>query len=117
MKHLFFLVLVISITFSVFCQSFQLPGDGLWYRIARKGGEHAYLKYQYSHSTAHNPFLATGEFIFINARGYAIQEHHTMGYQAWNQPHFAIVNYGNHSELWVKATSGVSSGKFIITNF
>ena len=96
--------------------SFNLPGDGNWYRIGRYGGRHAFIVYKYSHPTAHNPSICTGEIFFINARPYAIQNHHTMGYQQWNQPQFAILNLGNFTEVWVKASEGAEIGNFIISD-
>lgn len=114
MKTITCLLLLSLIGFSSFSQSFTLPGDGKWYRVATKGGRHAFIEYYYSHATAHNPSIAKGEIAFINARSYIIQEHQTMGYSAWNQPQFAIINFGNQTELWVKATSGVNTGTFEI---
>jgi hypothetical protein len=96
-------------------QSFTLPGDGNWYLVATKSGRHAIIEYTYNHPTAHNPSIVRGRIQFINAKTFLVQDHHTMGYNAWNQPQFAIINKGNSSELWVKSTSGISSGVFEIT--
>ncbi len=96
--------------------SYSIPGDGNWYRIAKYGGAHAYISYKYNHRTAHNPSVSTGEILFINSQSCAIQNHHTMGYHAWGQPQFAIVNHGNQTELWIKATNGVTNSTFTITD-
>lgn len=37
-----------------------------------------------------------------------------MGYQAWNQPQFALINFSSFTELWVKAAPGVINGNFTI---
>lgn len=95
--------------------SFSLPGDGKWYRLATMGGRHAYFEYIYSHGTGNNPSISTGEVDFINAQNFMVQHHQTMGYQAWNQPQFALINFGDWSEVWVKATNGVDAGTFTIT--
>ncbi len=117
MKKITSLILLAGFSMLAWGQSsFSLKGDGNWYRLGRYGGRHAYIAYKYSHSTAHNPSIATGEILFINAKSYAIQNHHTMGYGKWNQPQFAVINLGNYSELWVKATEGVAGGSFIITD-
>ena len=39
-----------------------------------------------------------------------------MGYQQWNQPQFAILNLGNFTEVWVKASEGAEIGNFIISD-
>lgn len=117
-KHsqiLLFLILLFS-SFSVFSQSFTLPSDGKWYLIATVGGRHAFIEYIYDHTTGHNPSITKGEIQFINAKTYIIQKHQTMGYFSWNQPQFAVINKGNISELWIKATTGINSGVFEITN-
>ena len=114
MKNITCLIIFVLTGFSSFSQSFTLPGDGNWYRVAAKGGRHAFIEYYYSHATAYNPSITKGEIIFINSKSFIIQEHQTMGYSTWNQPQFAIINYGNITELWVKAASGVSSGTFEI---
>lgn len=106
-----FILLSYQLTFS---QSFNLPGDGKWYRIATYGGQHAHLEYTYTHPTGNNPSIATGEIDFINAQNFMVQHHQTMGYWAWNQPQFALINFGNSSEVWVKATDGVWTGVFNI---
>jgi hypothetical protein len=117
MKRLITLILYGLIFSSVIGQnSFTISGDGNWKRIGRYGGRHAYIEYKYSHATSHNPAISTGEILFINAKSYAIQNHHTMGYSGWNQPQFAIINYGNYTELWVKASEGVGNGNFTITD-
>ena len=114
MKTIACLMLLSLLGLSAFSQSFTLPGDGKWYRVASNASGHAYIEYYYKHLTAHNPSIAKGEISFINARNFIIQKHQTMGYVAWNQPQFAIINFGNQTELWVKATSGVNSGTFEI---
>ena len=96
--------------------SFSLPGDGNWYRIAKYGGAHAYMSYKYRHRTAHNPSIATGEILFINAKSHSIQNHHTMGYNKWGQPQFALINLGNTTEIWAKASQGVTNSIFTITD-
>ncbi|HAS47645.1 MAG TPA: hypothetical protein DCS93_44620 [Microscillaceae bacterium] len=117
-KQTFFTTLL---TFSFFAQasaqSFNLPGDGNWYLVASMGGRHAFIEYVYNHATAHNPSIAKGEIHFINAKTYAIQRHQTMGYGAYNQPQFAVINFGNNTQLWVKATPGVSAGTFEILRY
>jgi len=109
-----FLILLFS-GFSIFSQSFTLPSDDKWYLVATMGGRHAYIEYIYDHTTAHNPSITKGEIQFINAKTYIIQKHQSMGYSSWNQPQFAVINKGNISELWVKATTGINSGAFEIT--
>lgn len=81
--------------------SFSLPGDGKWYRLATMGGRHAYFEYIYSHGTGNNPSISTGEVDFINAQNFMVQHHQTMGYQAWNQPQFALINFGDWSDVIV----------------
>ncbi|WP_075602656.1 hypothetical protein [Saccharicrinis aurantiacus] len=116
MKKLLLIALLGIMAISTYAQtSFDLPGDGKWHRVGKATGGHAHLKYTYAQYTSNNPSLATGEFIFINAKNGAIQNHHTMGYSAWNQPMFAIINTGTYSELWVRANNGVQTGKFTIT--
>lgn len=110
---LFLLFAVLTLLgFQSFSQSFTLPGDGKWYLVATVGGRHAYLEYIYDQTTAHNPSISKGEIQFINAKSFVIQEHQTMGYNAANQPQFALINKGNTSELWIKATEGISPGVF-----
>ena len=116
MKNLFLsLIMLVAIVNTANAQSFTLPGDGDWYLVATKGGRHAVIEYTYSHSTAHNPSIASGRIQFINAKTFMIQDHQTMGYNAWNQLQFAVINKGNTSELWVRSTAGVNSGVFEIT--
>jgi len=111
---------IISITlfltaFGSFAQSsFQLPGDGNWYKVAYIAGQHGYIDYIYWHATGNNPSMTKGEIEFINSLSYTIQHHQTIGYSAWNQPQFAYLNFGSYSELWVKATNGVNTGTFQI---
>ncbi|MBN2744290.1 MAG: hypothetical protein JXR39_10390 [Marinilabiliaceae bacterium] len=95
--------------------SFYLAGDGNWHRVAYIGGHHAYFSYQYTHPTGHNPSIVKGDFLFINAKSYIIQNQHTMGYGQWNQPQFAILNFGDYSELWVRPTKGVATGVFRVS--
>ncbi len=114
-KVLFFLILSFS-SFSMLSQSFTLPSDDKWYLIATMGGRHALIEYIYDHTTSHNPSMTKGEIQFINAKTYIIQKHQTMGYGSWNQPQFAVINKGNISELWIKATTGINSGTFQVTN-
>jgi len=95
-------------------QSFTLHGDGKWYRVATMGGDHSYFEYLYSHPTGNNPSITSGEIDYINAQNFMVQHHQTMGYQTWNQPQFALINFGNASEVWVKATPGVADGSFTI---
>jgi hypothetical protein len=110
------IVLIVICTCSLAQSNFSLKGDGNWYKIARSAGRHSYIEFKYSHSTAHNPSIVTGEIFFINAKSYAIQNSQTMGYGKCNQPQFAIINYGNWSELWIKAAEGVNQGIFTITD-
>ena len=93
-------------------QSFTLPSDGNWYRIATMSGRHAYIQYVYSHNTGHNPSILKGEIEFINARSYMIHQSQSMGYGTWNQPQFALINKSNVTELWIKASANVNSGPF-----
>jgi len=97
-------------------QSFALPGDGNWYRVATMGGGHAHLKYLYSQETPHNPSITSGEIDFINSVNGMVQHHQTTGYSAWNQPQFALINYGDRGDLWVKATNGVMTGAFRVVS-
>lgn len=113
-KNLLLLVLLL-LAKAAFPQSFYLPGDGKWYRVASYGGQHAHLEYTYSHPTGNNPSIATGEIDFINFVNYTIQHHQTMGYSAWNQPQFALLNFIDYSEIWVKATNNTWAGVFNIT--
>lgn len=115
MKKFIYSLLLMAGSIVASGQSFTLPGDGSWYLVATKGGRHAIVEYTYSHSTAHNPSITRGKIQFINAKTFLIQDHQTMGYNAWNQPQFAVINKGNSSELWVKATPGVNAGLFEIT--
>ncbi len=108
----FFTLFLLKVALS---QSFPLVGDGRWYRVAVYGGQHAHFEYTYSQPTGNNPSIATGEFDFINFVNYTIQHHQTMGYAAWNQPQFALVNHIDYSEIWVKATNGLGAATFTIT--
>ena len=116
MKQILILVLTLLSICSFAQSSFSLPGDNNWYKVATIGGQHGYLDYIYWHATAHNPSVAKGEVHFINSQNYAVQRHQTMGYGAWNQPTFALLNFGGTSELWVKATNGVATGTFKVNN-
>ncbi len=108
----FFILFFFEVALS---RSFSLVGDGRWYRVANYEGQHAHFEYTYSQPTGNNPSITTGEFDFINFVNYTIQHHQTMGYSAWNQSQFALLNFINYSEVWVKATNGVSNGTFTIT--
>lgn len=99
---------------SLLAQSFNLPGDGNWYRIAAIGGAHTQFEYIYSHRTAHKPSIVTGEVQFINSQSILVQQHHAMGYSEANLPQFALINYGNESQVWIKAYPGVDTGTFTI---
>lgn len=99
---------------SLLAQSFNLPGDGNWYRVASIGGAHAQFEYIYAHTTAHQPSIVTGEVQFINSQSILIQQHHAMGYSQSNLPQFALINYGNESQVWIKAYPGVNTGNFTI---
>jgi len=110
-------IVILTITSSVqlLSQKFNLPSDNRWYQVATVSGRHAFIEYIYSHPTANNPSIVKGSIQFINSQTHIIQEQQSMGYGSWNQPQFAIVNLGSSSELWVKATSGISnSGEFEI---
>ncbi|WP_407428013.1 hypothetical protein [Arcticibacter sp.] len=109
---LLFITLVSS--FKVKAQTFSLPGDGRWYKVGTAAGTHGYLEYVYQHLTSNNGSLSSGELTFINYKDLLIQHHQTMGYQAWNQPQFAIINFSSSTELWVKAAPGVINGNFTI---
>ncbi len=115
-----FLILTFFVTLNICAQeTFSLPGDGNWYQIGKVSGRHAYLKYKYSHSTAYNPSISEGEIFFINCRETAVQHHQTMGYGNCNQLQFAVINKcsNGYSELWVKASEGVSPANFILTDY
>jgi hypothetical protein len=105
------LLLIRTLSFS---QQFSLPGDGKWYKVASIGGQHGYFEYTYSHPTGHNPSISHGGIQFINAMNITVQHHQTMGYSAWNQLQFSLLNFTHWSEIWVKATPGVVSGIFKI---
>lgn len=95
--------------------TFSLP-VGSWHKIATVGGQHASFEYMYSQAAAYNPSIAKGEIHFINSQNFSIQHHQTMGYAAWRQPKFALVNNGGTSEIWVKAGTDASPGNFVISN-
>jgi len=114
LKKVGFILLLLFISHDTLAQSFTLPGDGKWYRVANFGGRHAHFEYIYAHGTGNNPSLATGTITFINARNLLVQHHQTMGYQAWNEPQFALINFGGNSEVWVRATAGVDAAPFTI---
>ena len=95
--------------------SFSLPGDGKWYKLCTMGGTHAHVEYIYYHTTGNNPSIATGQFDFINSQNFMVQHHQSMGYQAWNQIQFALINFGGTSEVWIRATTGVDAGTFTVT--
>jgi hypothetical protein len=40
-----------------------------------------------------------------------------MGYAAWLQPQFALLNLGGESQIWVKAAIGADLGVFKVSNF
>ena len=101
---------------SIYAQSFNLPGDGNWYRVTSTGGAHGKFEYIYSQRTAHKPSIVTGEVQFINSQSILVQEHHSMGYSESNLPQFALINFGNSSEVWIKAFPGVATGVFSITS-
>jgi len=115
-KILLVLVLSLLVTSASAQYSFSLPGDGNWYRVATAGGMHAHFEYQYAHNTGNTPSVCSGEIDFINAQNFTIQQHQTMGYAYWDQPQFALLNFGNTSEIWVKATTGVDAGTFTVTH-
>lgn len=114
MKKILLTVFCFFIVTTALSQSFTLHGDGKWYRVATMGGDHSYFEYLYSHPTGNNPSITSGQIDYINAQNFMVQHHQTMGYQSWNQPQFALINFGNTSEVWVKATPGVADGSFTI---
>ncbi len=114
MKHEFLFLLVLLKT--AYAQTFTLPSNGNWYLVATMGGNHGHFEYIYNHATGNNPSIASGEIDFINAENFMFQHHTTMGYQAWNQPQFALINYGDTSQVWVKATIGVDADNFTVLN-
>jgi len=114
MKKILLVVSCFLIVTNALSQSFTLHGDGKWYRVATMGGDHSYFEYLYSHPTGNNPSITSGEIDYINSQNFMVQHHQTMGYQTWNQPQFALINFGNTSEVWVKATPGVADGSFTI---
>ena len=117
MKQLYLLIITLfSAIMSLSAQQFSLPGDGKWYLVAKVGGMHSAFEYTYTHTTAHMPSLVSGKFQFINSQNFAIQEHHSMGYNAWLQPQFALLNLGAESQIWVKAALGADLGVFKISN-
>ncbi|CAH0277473.1 hypothetical protein SRABI27_04837 [Pedobacter sp. Bi27] len=117
MKHLYLLIITLfSAIMSLSAQQFSLPADGKWYLVAKVGGMHSAFEYTYTHTTAHTPSLVSGKFQFINSQSFAIQEHHSMGYNAWLQPQFALLNLGAESQIWVKAALGADLGTFKISN-
>lgn len=112
-----FLVIVLTIaffSFSLSAQTFDLPGNGNWYRVAVIGGAHGQFEYIYSQRSAHKPSIVTGEIQFINSQNVLVQQHHSMGYSESNLPQFALINFGNSSEVWIKAFPGVATGVFSI---
>jgi len=114
-----FLIVVLTIAFfssSLSAQSFNLPGDGNWYRVTSIGGAHGQFEYIYSQRSAHKPSIVTGEIQFINSQSILVQEHHSMGYSESNLPQFALINFGNSSEVWIKAFPGVETGVFSLIN-
>lgn len=113
-RILFAILLSIISAQSLFAQTFNLPGDGNWYRVATVGGAHAQFEYIYSHTTAHQPSIVTGEIQFINSQSILVQQHHAMGYSQSNLPQFALINFGNESQVWIKAYPGVDTGNFTI---
>jgi hypothetical protein len=118
MKHLYILFIALLCgTLNLSAQQFSLPADGKWYLVAKVGGLHSEFEYTYQHTTAHTPSLVSGKFHFINSQNFSIQEHHSMGYNAWLQPQFALLNLGGESQIWVKATVGADLGIFKVSNF
>jgi len=118
MKHLYILIITLfSTIMSLSAQQFSLPADGKWYLVAKVGGLHSEFEYTYKHTTAHTPSLVSGKFQFINSQNFSIQEHHSMGYNVWLQPQFALLNLGGESQIWVKATVGADLGIFKVSNF
>ncbi|NTD97001.1 hypothetical protein G6M26_06540 [Agrobacterium tumefaciens] len=115
-RILFAILLSITSAQSLFAQTFNLPGDGNWYRVTSIGGAHGEFKYIYSHHTANRPAMLTGEIQFINSQSMLIQQQHSMGYADSNLPQFALINFGNVSEVWIKAFPGVATGEFTITS-
>jgi len=115
MKKILLLLAVILFSKVASSQSFSLPGNGNWYRVATIVGSHSHLEYIYSQGTPSNPSVATGEIDFINSVSFMVQHHQSMGFWAWNQPQFAVINFGDRSDMWVKSTNGVATGTFTIT--
>lgn len=95
---------------------FNLPPDNKWYLIAEMSGRHGSFEYVYSHTAPNNPSFVKGAIRFINARNITMQTHQSMGYYTWNQPQFALLNLGNVSQMWVKASTTAETGAFIIRN-
>jgi hypothetical protein len=95
---------------------FNLPPDNKWYLIAEMSGRHGSFEYVYSHTMPNNPSFVKGAIRFINARNITMQTHQSMGYYTWNQPQFALLNLGNVSQMWVKASTTAETGAFIIRN-
>ncbi|MBT2563809.1 hypothetical protein J7E50_21380 [Pedobacter sp. ISL-68] len=116
MKHLYILILALFSGMNLSAQQFSLPADGKWYLVAKVGGLHSEFEYTYKHTTAHKPSLVSGRIQFINSQNFSIQEHHSMGYAAWLQPQFALLNLGGESQIWVKAAIGADLGVFKVSN-
>ncbi|HEY2580423.1 MAG TPA: hypothetical protein VGI43_01375 [Mucilaginibacter sp.] len=116
MKRTILTIVLAIISYCVNAQSFSLPGDGNWHRVATTSGQHAYFQYVYFQNTPNNPSMANGEIEFINYQNFTIQHHQTIGYGGWYQPQFALVNLGTSAEIWVLATNGASAGTFAVIN-
>lgn len=114
MKHIIAFLIIALTGSSLYAQTFDLPGDGNWYRVAVIGGAHAQFEYIYSHASQHKPSIVTGEIQFINSQNSLVQQHQSMGYAEWNLPQFALINFGASSEVWIKAFPGVTTGSFTI---
>ncbi len=117
MRCLYILIILVFSIKGLSAQQFNLPADGKWYLVAKVGGLHSEFEYTYRHTTAHTPSLVSGRIQFINSQNFSIQEHHSMGYAKWLQPQFALLNFGNESQIWIKAAIGADVGVFKVSSF